>query len=110
MQRREHIVIAEQKILGRPLERGEVVHHKDHNPINNSIDNLEIMTRSEHSKEHHFGRWNKGNRKWSFDEAIKLRKAGLSAAKIAKTLKIPRGTLSVYFWQNKIYRGTAISS
>ena len=28
--------------LGRPLERHEVVHHKDTNPLNNSIDNLKL--------------------------------------------------------------------
>lgn len=36
----------------RPLEPGEVVHHKDNNPLNNTISNLEIMTRADHVRYH----------------------------------------------------------
>ena len=36
--------------LGRPLESGEVVHHKDGNTLNDDIENLQVMTRSEHSR------------------------------------------------------------
>ena len=32
-----------------------VVHHKDENPRNNSPDNLELMSRSDHCKLHGFG-------------------------------------------------------
>lgn len=48
----EHRFIMEQK-LGRPLRKyEEVVHHKDHDPSNNSLDNLEVLSPSEHSKLH----------------------------------------------------------
>jgi len=46
----EHIVIAEEE-LGRPLERGELVHHKDFNKFNNSGDNLLFpLSRIEHQQ------------------------------------------------------------
>ena len=38
--------------LGRPLEESEVVHHKDGNPHNNKPSNLQVMTRSEHTRLH----------------------------------------------------------
>jgi len=38
--------------LGRKLEPGEIVHHKDGNKHNNNIRNLQIMTRAEHMKVH----------------------------------------------------------
>ena len=41
-----------QKILGRKLKRGEIVHHKDGNKHNNSPRNLVVMTQSEHMRMH----------------------------------------------------------
>ena len=49
--RHEHRVEAEKKI-GRNLKSGEIVHHIDGNKHNNSHDNLEILTQSEHLKLH----------------------------------------------------------
>lgn len=46
-----HDVIME-KIIGRRLLPGECVHHKDENKQNNSVDNLRLMTRSDHTKLH----------------------------------------------------------
>ena len=41
------------KIFGRPLKKGEVVPHKDGNPRNNLIDNLEVLSSQvEHAKLH----------------------------------------------------------
>jgi hypothetical protein len=34
--------------LGRSLTSNEVVHHIDHDPLNNDLTNLRIMTRAEH--------------------------------------------------------------
>lgn len=47
----EHRLIIE-KHIGRKLKSHEIVHHKDRNKVNNELDNLQIMTRSEHAKEH----------------------------------------------------------
>lgn len=43
--------LMEQK-LGRPLNDNEQVHHKDENPLNNNLDNLEIKLLGEHQREH----------------------------------------------------------
>lgn len=48
----EHIHIAETVILKRRLLPGEVVHHKDHNTLNNDPSNLEVLTRAEHARIH----------------------------------------------------------
>jgi hypothetical protein len=48
----EHIIIAE-TMLGRPLNRGEEVHHKDLDRGNNSPENLEVCaSHAEHMKRH----------------------------------------------------------
>src|SRR6185436_14739255 len=46
-----HRIIMELK-LGRPLERGEHIHHIDGNRMNNSPDNLEVVIGSEHNRYH----------------------------------------------------------
>jgi hypothetical protein len=38
--------------LGRPLDHNEVVHHKDGNHTNDAIENLEVMSMSDHIKHH----------------------------------------------------------
>lgn len=46
-----HVVVME-RALGRRLNPDEVVHHIDHNKQNNALENLQIMTRSEHASHH----------------------------------------------------------
>ena len=41
-----------EQTLGRKLKDNEQVHHKDGNPLNNNIDNLEIRLLGEHQREH----------------------------------------------------------
>ena len=52
--RDEHRLIME-KYLGRRLNRYECVHHKDGNGRNNAFENLEIVSLSEHSRQHQSG-------------------------------------------------------
>ena len=41
-----------QKSIGRELQWNEQVHHKDENPLNNDLDNLEIKLLGTHQREH----------------------------------------------------------
>lgn len=50
----EHRVVAEAKV-GRPLAKGEQVHHIDGNRQNNHPHNLEVLTVAEHHAEHRTG-------------------------------------------------------
>jgi hypothetical protein len=51
---REHRYVMEQH-LGRKLRKGEDVHHIDGNKLNNNISNLQVLSKSDHTKLHH--RW-----------------------------------------------------
>jgi len=65
----EHDLVAE-KMLGRPLEANEVVHHRNGQRADNRPENLEVWTRSLHAREHSnhpgardgFGRFTTGKR------------------------------------------------
>jgi hypothetical protein len=35
-----------------PKPRGSVIHHKNHDPLDDRIENLQCLTRAEHAKEH----------------------------------------------------------
>ena len=49
--RHTHRIVAE-KMIGRPLRTGEIVHHIDGNKRNNEPSNLMVMTQSEHCRLH----------------------------------------------------------
>lgn len=54
--RHEHRVVMEQK-LGRPLRKGEVVHHVNGNHRDNRPENLQVMTQAEHARIHSLEYW-----------------------------------------------------
>ncbi len=48
---RVHVLVME-KHIGRKMKKGEVIHHINFNNLDNRIENLEILTQSEHIKKH----------------------------------------------------------
>lgn len=50
--KREHVHIAETRILGRPLAKNEVVHHINHVRADNRIENLVVMLKTDHDELH----------------------------------------------------------
>lgn len=50
--RKEHLIIAEEKI-GRPLKDNEIVHHIDGNKLNNNPDNLDVLSSESKHREAH---------------------------------------------------------
>lgn len=50
--RHQHRVVAE-KMLGRKLKKGEIVHHIDNNKHNNNPKNLLVMTQAQHAALHY---------------------------------------------------------
>lgn len=97
-QQLEHRIIMAQ-LLGRPLRRDEIVHHKDHDGLNNSPDNLELMSQAEHRRQHG------GPRKWriSLEEAIRLRESGATLHDIDAAAGVAWGSVRAVF----IRRGIA---
>lgn len=61
VRKQKHILIWEE-YYGKKVPRGHIIHHIDENKKNNSINNLKLITITEHNQLHHRGRtqWNKG--------------------------------------------------
>lgn len=108
----EHRYIMEQ-FLGRKLHRYEVVHHKDGNKLNNDLDNLVLMTLSDHAREHQIGKTVSEETKQRISNALKGRKSpsrklddcqveqvrklhneGISNRQIAKIFSVGRQTIN----------------
>lgn len=53
---REHRMVME-NYLGRKLLDTEIVHHINHNKLDNRIENLRVLTQSEHAKYHRSLKW-----------------------------------------------------
>lgn len=89
--RREHRVIVERHI-GRRLDPWEVVHHKDGNPLNNAIENLQIVEFGAHTTAHQKGTRRSADARRSMEafallrEELKLERA--MKAELLETLKL----------------------
>lgn len=59
--RHDHRRIAE-KMLGRPLKKGEIVHHEDENKRNNDPSNLRVFaSQADHARYHMYKKLNSKN-------------------------------------------------
>lgn len=97
----EHRIVM-RRHLGRALQRWEIVHHVDGNPLNNDIANLELMTQTEHRRRHaDEGTTPPPPRNWrnqphkALDVGYILAQhlAGRTDADIARELSVERGTI-----------------
>ena len=81
--RREHRVVMESH-LGRRLEPWEIVHHKDEDPSNNALENLELTTFDKHTSQHHTGSRRSADARRSM-EAFALLREELKAERSVKS-------------------------
>jgi hypothetical protein len=90
-----HRLIVQQR-EGRVLTSDEVVHHVDHDRLNNSPDNLVILSRSEHQRLHTAGvkkrRWNEAEKR----RAKELHTAGMSIQEVSRLLNRPFSSTALH--------------
>lgn len=92
------------EVIGRELRPNEVVHHRDGNPANNNVGNLQLMSWGEHSKllrhteeakkKISLGNW---SRKLTPDDVREIRKmsaGGIRCDRIASIYGVPPSHIS----------------
>jgi len=94
-----------EKQIGRKLKSNEVIHHKDHNPLNNKLNNLQLMTDKEHKLFHtkkNFKNKKIPCQKLSKDDCLYIIKnLQIPVKKLAKKFNITRFYVYALRWKFK---------
>lgn len=89
-----------------PIPKGMHIHHIDHNPLNNAIENLECLSRSEHVKKH----WTEERQKAQEEHLDKVRHKAYAWHSTPEGIESHRGKGKL-MWEhiraNKIVRNCA---
>lgn len=91
---REHYIsrlIAQQMWPGK-VKKGIVVHHVDSDPLNNAVENLQLMTRGDHSRLHHRG-YTRHPYDEEREEAVFLYQEGYTLKQIGKKYNCSRNVI-----------------
>lgn len=97
-----------ENFYGQKVPDGYVIHHKDHNPHNNSISNLQLMTELEHTRHHHKGK--------TIDENTKKRMSklynttGYFRVNIKPCTNCKQGFVYRYQWIDELGKKQALTS
>jgi hypothetical protein len=100
---REHVRIMEEH-LGRELDTDELVHHLNGDKLDNRIENLQIISRSEHCTLHHSGE-NNVNAKLNADKVREIRHRYAAGGVSQRQLASEFGVKQSAIW-NIIQRST----
>ena len=89
-----HRLVMEQK-LGRYLTPSEIVHHIDHDKLNNDVNNLELVTQSTHRTIHNKESMEYGSR-YDLEKVRTLYESGKTTRDIEEIMGIGKSTVGYY--------------
>lgn len=97
-----------EEYYGQKIPPGYIIHHKDENPKNNAISNLQLMTAEDHIKHHHRGKQVDTGAREAISKATNQTGYYRVSKKACKKCK--KGFVYRYQWYNKEHKKLAITS